>query len=96
MSRSYKKNPRNKDNAGGKKWQKRVANKKVRRYDDIIQNGKAYRKITDPWDICDFNYRVSYADYLNDYFYDPVMRRIKGFETEEDCYRQWFRYYKRK
>ena len=48
MSRSYKKYPFVKDRQSCK-WGKRYCNKRVRKTKDI-PNGKAYRKITEPWD----------------------------------------------
>lgn len=56
MSRSYRK-PWFVDGYGSKrkKWQKRYANKRVRKTLDV-PNGKAYRKITNPWDIVDYRF----------------------------------------
>jgi hypothetical protein len=57
MSRSYKK-PHMKEGYGTKrkKVNKNYANRRIRRkcveYD--IADGSSYRKITNPWDICDF------------------------------------------
>ena len=56
MSRSYKKTPYSGDNKG--KAKKRIANKKVRSWfkrnpDAKISRGD-FRKIQNPWDICDY------------------------------------------
>ena len=53
MARSYKKTLGWLD--GGHAYEKRMANKKIRRTPNI-PNGVAYRKVTDPWDICDWKY----------------------------------------
>lgn len=52
MSRSFKKIAIIKDQVT---WMKRYANKKVRRTPNI-PNGKAYRKLFDSWDICDYKF----------------------------------------
>jgi len=58
MSRSYK-YPVFKDH--GNREVKRQANKVVRKYLDII-GGKFYRKLFDPWNICDWKW---YPDKLD-------------------------------
>ena len=55
MSRSRKKFPMVKDNGRSKSWQKRLANKKVRKADDV-EDGKAYRKEYNSWNICDWKW----------------------------------------
>ena len=53
MSRSYKKAPVYTDREHGAKWWKRQANRKVRHYNDILNN-KSYRKVYNPWYIHDY------------------------------------------
>lgn len=54
MSRSYKKIPGFTDHASPRsKWYKRYYNKRIRRTFDL-PSGKAYRKIGNSWDICDY------------------------------------------
>lgn len=62
MSRSYRK-PWITDGYGTKwrRYAKKEANRKVRRHDDV-PNGKAYRKVSDPWSICDYKFFISKAD----------------------------------
>ena len=55
MSRSRKKFPMVKDNGRSKTWQKRQANKKVRNTEDI-EDGKAYKKEYNSWNICDWKW----------------------------------------
>jgi hypothetical protein len=58
MSRSYRK-PIITDGYGTKRRRaaKTFANHRVRKKTDI-PNGSAYRKVTDPWNICDFKIPV--------------------------------------
>jgi len=51
MSRSFKKNWCSKNNTSG---MKKIANHKVRNYDDDIANGKSYRKIFCSYNISDY------------------------------------------
>ncbi len=44
-----------KDNGRSKAWQKRQANKRVRKQEDI-EDGKAYRKEYNSWNICDWKW----------------------------------------
>lgn len=57
MSRSYRKHAyatEGQNSPGLRKKRKRVANKRVRNEDTA--DGKAYRKVSNPWDICDFKF----------------------------------------
>ena len=67
MSRSFKHHPYVKDNKRGRKIAKRLANKKVRRANQAISNGKSYQKIFNSYDIHDYYYYypLSHAQYLN-------------------------------
>lgn len=53
MSRSVKKHPVVKDGDSGV-FGKKLANKKVRRTEDVPMKGKGYRKIFESWDIHDY------------------------------------------
>ena len=58
MSRSYKKNvvwTQGQSRSKNRKWWKREANKKVRKYKSI-PNGKSYKRIYDSWNICDWKF----------------------------------------
>lgn len=55
MSRSYRQ-PYYVSGGTGKKYYKRFANKKVRRYNGVSDH-KFYKKIYESWDICDYKYR---------------------------------------
>jgi hypothetical protein len=62
MSRSYRA-PYGIDGYGTKRksYDKNYANRKIRKksIEYEIADGSSYRKITDPWDICDFRIRYS-------------------------------------
>jgi len=63
MSRSYRK-PWVIDGYGSKwkKFMKNYANRRIRKKDKVIQNGKAYKKITNSWEICDYKWRIDLKD----------------------------------
>ena len=63
MSRSYKKYPCVKDRNPGSK---REANKRIRRLKGDIPDGKWYRKIYNPWDICDWSFSKTWQEYWKD------------------------------
>lgn len=105
MSRSYKKcpyyGPKDKD-------YKKISNRKVRRRDDI-PDGNAYRKVLDPWDICDHSTVVTWKDevrrterYLRRYeetghrWYIYRMLDENGDVDWKTIYRKWYTNYKTK
>lgn len=53
MSRSYKKQIHKQRND---KCYKKLSNRLIRRYKDIV-NGKFFKRILDPWDICDWAFK---------------------------------------
>lgn len=55
MSRSYKRSPVIKDDAG-KKFGKKYANKRVRHSD--IDSGGQYKKVYDSYNICDYSFNL--------------------------------------
>ena len=65
MSRSYKKNLVAKER--NNKYNKKCANKRVRRYNDIISNGKGYKKIYESYDICDYAFLAINEHEIYDY-----------------------------
>ena len=68
MSRSRKKNPVLKDTSGSnyRKFAKKYANRKVRRTLEVA-DGKAYRRVYDPWNINDWVFRWDPTPY---YYFD--------------------------
>lgn len=103
MSRSYKKYPFVKDRDSAK-WGKRYCNKKVRRTKDV-PNGKAYRKLTEPWD---FIYDFSHSEFKEEVIqkWESAQKdKINGVrnyvnwyqdETLEEALLDWYKSYKRK
>lgn len=70
MSRSFKKSPVCTDHCTpGTKWSKRQAAKAVRRSTEV-DDGKAYRKLYNPWIICDYR------------FYRTLSAEIREWETD--------------
>ncbi|PLS15071.1 hypothetical protein CVD28_24825 [Bacillus sp. M6-12] len=65
MSRSYKKTPVVTDGHSGKEA-KKFANRKVRRYKHELANGKAYRRVFNPYDIHDHISYYSYQSFKKD------------------------------
>lgn len=56
MSRSCKKTPASKGRCKNSRWAKRAANKRVRRAKTLWGKSKAFRKISETWDICDWKF----------------------------------------
>jgi len=75
MSRSYRKYPCYK---GGHWLTKRDANKAVRQYKSYLSNGRAYRKISDSWDICDWK-SVLFSDS------EQKVREQEYLRDQKDC-----------
>ena len=98
MSRSYKKSPVCNDHSTpNTSWDKRQANKAVRRYMGVIPNGNCYRKLYCSWNICDYR------------FYEPLQKAIHEWESEmssrclwlnrqskQDIINNWAKFYRRK
>lgn len=95
MSRSYKKHPWWKCCPGA--YTKKMANRRLRRYlnqnndVDWPQKGNLHRKYTESWEI-------------NDYIFDGSWERFKEwnwvreqyFNSEEEAYNHWKKYYRSK
>ena len=84
MSRSYKKYPWVTDHkAGTTKNTKKLANKTVRHRKNL-PSGKAYRKVFESWDICDYKYMWTWEEEDNLY----LKRR---YPTLKSYYRYWLK-----
>ena len=87
MSRSYKKYPIvNDSKPKSTKAKKKIANRKVRNTDDV-PNGKAYKKVSESWDIRDFSWFWSWEDAKKDYEENEYLK--KRYPTADDYYRFW-------
>ena len=67
MSRSFKKNPINKDHFGGK-YGKRMASKAVRRKKTFALSGGEYKKVYESWNINDYISYYSKEDAIKDWY----------------------------
>ena len=93
MSRSYKKHPWYTDGSPhSTKESKKLANKKVRRTDDVPLKGKGYKKIYETYDIHDFKTRYSKQEWIRDY----KRIRYRKYESFEDYINYWEKTYRRK
>ncbi|GMK47942.1 hypothetical protein PghCCS26_50720 [Paenibacillus glycanilyticus] len=95
MSRSFKKSPAwTEQSTPNAIWAKRQAAKTVRRFTADISNGKWYRKLYCPWNICDYR------------FYQTKQQAIQEWETSRwpsdlaktraEIINEWAKMYKRK
>ena len=103
MARSYKKQPVVKDRTIGMKT---IANRKIRRMLKCgypVANGNAYRKLVCSYDICDWLFRETWAEYqarmemYRKEYENGVCRfgALKDFR-ERMSYWDWWKMYKRK
>lgn len=108
MGKSYKKHPVIKDNVRTAKQLKRQANKMVRRYKHEIADGKAYRKIYNPWDIHDIVFYTTYGDVqeylgfmqslLREGYFSKEVATLRYYQNleENNSYDTWRKKYLRK
>lgn len=91
LSRSYKKHNICKD----KCWKtgKKLANRIVRMYEDIIPKGAAYKKLYCTWNVCDYKVRISWQEYCRE---TNLKQLVKGSPEYKKLYRQWYKWYKGK
>lgn len=95
MSRSYKKHFRCKQK--NSKIEKKRANKKVRHFKSDLPNGKAYRKLFESWDICDWNWIWTKQDAINGYNRKSNSSWVNDhYETLEEYLIYWEKCVKRK
>ena len=100
MSRSYKKSPVYTDGSPGttKEW-KRIAQKKVRKCNDLPMKGNAYKKVFESYYIHDYIEYRTWEDAKRYYELiiaerDPSFRRYyvcKRFPTMKEYYRSWLK-----
>lgn len=98
MSRSYKKHPIFKDPPNRKTPHryraKTLASRKVRR--TCVPSGKGgFRRIYDSWDICDYRFRVTEAEFRRKWERGEEWLH-KRFKTYKQAFRYWRRYYRNK
>ena len=99
MSRSYKKVPVVKDHTKGMKT---MANRIFRRKSIAVANGNAYRKVFCSYDISDWAFRETYAEYCaRAERYRKEFENGIGIRRFKDCsakmsYWSWYKMYRRK
>lgn len=86
MSRSCKKTPIIKDNRRGRRYFKRLANKRVRR-ESILVSGNYYKKVYNSWDIYD------YVSYCSKEQYVEMVRKYGWQGNKEEVEQAWRRCY---
>ena len=91
MSRSYKKHPWSTDHRSNRKYLKKVANKRVRRFCRELANGNAYKRLYPTDDICDYKSFCAFIDALKE-----LDRQIEEIENEKQYWNEWYKYYRRK
>lgn len=97
MSRSYKKTPIIKDNGSGKKFAKKIANKRIRtklKQDIEIGDGNEFKKHSESWDIADYVSRYTEHEAIEDYNTNNYLH--KKYPTLESWIKEYRKYYKRK
>mgnify|MGYP003291573857 CR=1 FL=1 len=98
MSRSYRKHAYVTENQGDKCPRrfraKTMANRMVRRSDDIPQNS-AYRKIYDSWSICDWRFTLTEKEFRQQWE-NGDERLHRKFKSYKHAYRWWYTAFKRK
>lgn len=93
MSRSYKKHPWATDSHKNKKFLKKIANRRVRRFNHKLANGSAYRKLYQSYEICDYKFFCSFIQAMKE-----ISKEIKEDEAknEKEYWKDWHKYYRRK
>ena len=101
MSRSFKKTPYCGDKKG--KAKKHMANDKVRSFfrknSDITISRSDYRKIQNPWDICDFYSITTFEEYWQcelNWYEEHKDRYNLPKPNKKEVYIEWYKAYKMK
>lgn len=105
MSRSYKKYPFSGYKCG---FYKNFHNRRIRRTSNEIADGKAYRKYSDPWNICDFGSDQTWEQYklwveCHGLYFRNLHKRNHIWLYPDDAdfdwklaYHKWAKYYRNK
>ncbi|MBD2865932.1 hypothetical protein [Paenibacillus oceani] len=94
MSRSFKNSPVMTDHVTpGTRWAKRQAAKAVRRYAGCLTNGKSYRKVFNPWNICDYRFYQTKRQAVEKW---ERCARLQARFTKDRILRNWEKFYRRK
>lgn len=99
MSRSYRKTPVIKDHSRG---MKKLANRIFRRKSIVVANGNSYRKLFCSYNISDWTFRETYAEYCaraeryRKEFDQGIGYRRHIDNSTDMTYWNWFKMYRRK
>ncbi len=92
MSRSYKKSPVYTDGSRGTtKMAKRIAQKKVRKVDDLPMKGNAHKKISESWTIHDYCNRWTWEEAKEQWERGENEYLKKHYPTLKEFYRYWLK-----
>lgn len=92
MSRSYKKSPVYTDGSRSTtKKAKRIAQKKVRKVDDLPMKGNAHKKVSESWTIHDYCNRWTWEEAKEQWKRGENEYLKKHYPTLKDFYRYWLK-----
>lgn len=92
MSRSYKKSPVYTDGScGTTKKAKRIAQKKVRKVDDLPMKGNAHKKVSESWTIHDYCNRWTWEEAKEQWERGDNEYLKKHYPTLKEFYRYWLK-----
>lgn len=92
MSRSYKKSPVYTDGSRGTtKMAKRIAQKKVRKVDDLPMKGNAHKKVSESWIIHDYCNRWTWEEAKEQWERGENEYLKKHYPTLKEFYRYWLK-----
>lgn len=92
MSRSYKKSPVYTDGSRGTtKKAKRIAQKKVRKVDDLPMKGNAHKKVSESWTIHDYCNRWTWEEAKEQWERGENEYLKKHYSTLKEFYRYWLK-----
>ena len=92
MSRSCKKSPVYTDGScGTTKKAKRIAQKKVRKVDDLPMKGNAHKKVSESWTIHDYCNRWTWEEAKEQWERGDNEYLKKHYPTLKEFYRYWLK-----
>ena len=92
MSRSYKKSPVYTDGSRGTtRKAKRIAQKKVRKVDDLPMKGNAHKKVSESWTIHDYCNRWTWEEAKEQWERGGNEYLKKHYPTLKEFYRYWLK-----
>ena len=97
MSRSYKKSPCCTDNGKHTTYEKRRANKVVRKSKEEVPSGKAYKRFFGSWNIRDYSFRYTEHEAREAYYREENESWMRKYRNADDFVNKfWRKWYKSK